>query len=177
MELKYTDITVYTKLDDKTFRRFVCFDTFIARKKWILPAAFTLAMTALAVIALLLRKEQSGMIAAVLLAVGIGLPLACIGGFLIRVNRQAAGAGLKPARPVYTVTLLEEGVRTVNEGQEDPQEADWQSIHRAYRIKDCVCLYVTAQKAFLLPSKQADAPDKEVWEFIREHLGAEKCRG
>ena len=178
MELKYTDITVHTKLDEKTFRRFARFDMFALRKKWVRPAVFSLIMIAFAVIALLARKEQSGMIAAVLLAVGIGLPLVYIGTFLSQVNVQAARAKLKPARPVYTVTLRDEGIRIVNDQkEEEPQEADWQSIQQAFRKKDCVYLYVTAQKAFLLPAKQADAPDKEVWEFIREHLGAEKCKG
>ena len=107
----------------------------------------------------------------------MSLPLAFAGALLLRVNRQIAGAGREPGQPVCTVTMLEEGVRTVNEGQEEAQEADWQSIKRAYRRKGCVYLYVTEQKAFLLPSRQADAPDAEVWDFICEHLGREKCRG
>ena len=174
MELKYTDITVHTKWDEKAFRRFALFDLFVVRKKWIFPAAFALAMAALAAAALAAGK---GVPAAVLLATGIGLPLAFAGALLLRVNRQIAGAGREPGQPVCTVTMLEEGVRTVNEGQEEAQEADWQSIKRAYRRKGCVYLYVTEQKAFLLPAKQADAPDAEVWDFIREHLGREKCRG
>lgn len=174
MELKYTDITVHTKWDEKTFRRFALFDLFVVRKKWVLPAVLALVMIALAAIALPARK---GVPAAVLLATGIGLPLAFAGALLLRVNRQIAGAGREPGQPVCTVTMLEEGVRTVNEGQEEAQEADWQSIKRAYRRKGCVYLYVTEQKAFLLPSRQADAPDAEVWDFICEHLGREKCRG
>ena len=174
MALNYTDITVHTKWDEKTFRRFALFDLFVVRKKWVLPAVFALVMIALAAIALPARK---GVAAAVLLAAGIGLPLAFAGTLLFRVNRQITGAGREPGQPVYTVTMLEEGIRTVNEGQEEAQEADWQSIKRAYRSKGCIYLYVTAQKAFLLPSRQADAPDREVWDFIREHLGREKCRG
>ena len=106
--MKYTDITVHVKLDEKTFKRFARFDMFALRKKWIRPAVFALILIAFAFVALLARKEQSGMIAAVLLAVGIGLPLVYIGSFLSQVNMQAARAKLKPARPVYTVTLREE---------------------------------------------------------------------
>ena len=178
MEFDYSDIVVTVKLDEKTFKRFARFDMFSRRKKWIRPALFSLILIVFAFIALLARKEQSGVIAAVLLVVGIGLPLVYIGTFLSQVNMQAARANLKPDQPVYTVTMRDEGVRIVNDQkEEEPQEADWQSIQRAFRKKDCVYLYVTARKAFLLPAKQADAPDKEVWEFIREHLGAEKCKG
>ncbi len=178
MEMRYTDITVRVKLDEKTFKRFARFDMLALRKKWIRPAAFALILIAFAFVALLARKEQSGMIAAVLLAVGIGLPLVYIGTFLSQVNMQAARAKLKPARPVYTVTLREEGVRIVNDQkEEEPQEVPWSTICQAFRKKGCIYLYVTAQKAFLLPQKQADAPDHEVWAYIREHLGDEKCKG
>ena len=60
---------------------------------------------------------------------------------------------------------------------EEPQEVSWDSIHRAYRKNGCIYLYVTPSKAFLLPSKQADAPDHEVWDFIRKRLGEGKCKG
>lgn len=178
MELKYTDITIPVKLDEKTFERFARFDMFALRKKWIRPAVFSLILVLFAFVALLARKEQSGMIAAVLLVVGIGLPLVYIGTFLSQVNMQAARAKLKPARPVYTVTLREEGIRIENnQKEEEPQEAAWDSIQKAFRKRDCIYLYVTAGKAFLLPAKQADAPDHEVWAFIREHLGETKCKG
>ena len=118
------------------------------------------------------------MIAAVLLVVGIGLPLVYIGTFLSQVNMQAARAQLKPARPVYTVTMRDEGIRIVNDQKtEDPQEVTWDSVYKAFRKKGCIYLYVTPAKAFLLPSRQADAPDRDVWEFICDHLGKEKCKG
>ena len=130
MEMKYTDITVAVKLDEKTFKRFARFDMFALRKKWIRPAVFSLILIAFAVIALLTRKEQSGLIAAVLLVVGIGLPLVYIGTFLSQVNMQAARAKLKHARPVYTVTMRDEGIRIVNDQKtEEPQEVSWDSIY------------------------------------------------
>ena len=176
MELRYTDITVRVKLDEKTFKRFARFDMFVLRKKWVRPLVFSLILIAFAVIALLARKEQSGLIAAVLLIVGIGLPLVYIGTFLSQVNMQALQAKLKPARPVYTVTMREEGIRVeTNQKEEEPLETDWASIRKAYRRKGCIYLYVTAAKAFLLPDGQADAPDKDVWDFLVQHLGAEKC--
>ena len=178
MDFDYSDIVVTVKLDEKTFKRFARFDMFSRRKKWIRPALFSLILIVFAFIALLTRKEQSGVIAAVLLVVGIGLPLIYIGTFLSQVNMQAARANLKPDQPVYTVTMRDEGVQVVNNRkEEEPQEVSWDSIHRAYRKNGCIYLYVTPAKAFLLPSKQADAPDHEVWDFIRKRLGEDKCKG
>ncbi len=177
MEMKYTDITVRTKLDEKTFKRFARFDMLVLRKKWIRPAVFSLIMIAFAVAALLIRKEQSGMIAAVLLAVGIGLPLVYIGTFLSQVNMQAVRAKLKPARLVYTLTFTDAGIHIENNQKEEaPQDVEWSSVWKAFRKKGCIYLYVTPAKAFLLPDKQADAPAHEVWNFLVEHLGAEKCK-
>ena len=49
MELKFTDITVPVKLDEKTFKRFARFDMLALRKKWIRPAVFSLILIAFAV--------------------------------------------------------------------------------------------------------------------------------
>ena len=178
METNPEMITIPVKLDEKTFRRFAYFDMFILRKKWIRPVVFFLIMTAFAFAALLIRKEQSGMIAAVLLVIGIGLPLVYAGSFLSQVNMQAVSRKLKPAKYVYTVTLGGEGVTAKDNGKnEETPVIPWEKVQRAFRRKGCIYLYVTAAKAFLLPAGQADAPDHEVWDFIQDHLGADKCKG
>ena len=170
-------ITIPVRMDEKTFKRFARFDMFILRKKWIRPAVFFLIMTAFAFAALLIGKEQSGMIAAVLLVIGIGLPLVYAGSFLSQVNMQAVSRKLKPAREVYTVSLREEGV-TVKDGRKDEETPviPWDKVQQAFRRKGCIYRYVTAAKAFLLPAGQADATDDEVWSFLKEHMGQDKCR-
>ena len=170
-------VTIPVRLDEKTFKRFARFDMFSLRRKWIRPVLFSAILIAFAFAALLIRKEQSGMLAAVLLAVGIGLPVVYIGSFLSQVNMQSLQRKLKPARRVYTVTLRESGILVRNDQRrEDPLEMDWSSIQKAFRRKGCIYLYVTPAKAFLLPDGQSDASDEEVWKFLTEHLGEEKCR-
>ena len=170
------NITIPVRLDEKTFKRFARFDMFTLRKRWVRPVIFSAILIAFAFVALLTKKAQSGMIAAVLLAVGIGLPVVYFGSFFSQVNMQALQQKLKPPRNVYTVTLRESGILVRNnQRQEDPLEMDWVSIQKAFRRKGCIYLYVTPAKAFLLPDKQADAPAHEVWNFLVEHLGAEKC--
>ena len=174
--MKQNQITIPVRLDAKTFRRFSRFDMFALRKRWIRPAAFALIMIAFAAVALISRKPESGLIAAVLLAVGLGLPLVYVGTFLSQVNRRAAQLKLDKPRPVYTVTLDYDGVRVVNDmKKEDAQAVKWQDVQAAFRRKDCVYLYVSPVRAYLLPSGQADAGDDELWAYLREHLGV-KCR-
>ena len=171
------EIVIPVKLDEKTFRRFARFDMFFLRKRWIRPAVFSLILIGFAVVALLTRKAQSGMISAILLAVGLGLPIVYFGSFPSDVNLQAVHQRLKPARNVYTVILRESGIRVENnQKKEDPLEMDWPVIRQAFRRKGCIYLYITVARAFLLPDGQANVSDQEVWQYLLSHLGAEKCK-
>ena len=166
------NITIPVRLDEKTFKRFARFDMFTLRKRWVRPVIFSAILIAFAFVALLTKKAQSGMIAAVLLAVGIGLPVVYFGSFFSQVNMQALQQKLKPPRNVYTVTLREEGIRAENnQRQEDALEMEWTAVQKAFRRKGCIYLYVTPTKAFLLPEGQADAPDEEVLDHSSVVMG------
>ena len=91
-------ITIPVRLDEKTFKRFSRFDMFRLRRRWVRPVVFALILLAFAALALFSGRAQGGMIAAVLVAVGLGLPLVYFGTFLSQVNghpvprgRHAAG--------------------------------------------------------------------------------------
>ncbi|MBR6221220.1 MAG: YcxB family protein [Clostridia bacterium] len=166
------EYTVRVRLDAKTFKRFCRFDTLRLRKKWARPTVFALIMIAFAAVALLSRRPQSGMIAAVLLAVGVGLPLVYFGTFFSQVNMQVERYNLKPARDVYTVRLNREGVHVTNDQKAEEQlDAPWKDVQAAFRAKGCAYLYVNAARAFLLPDGQADAPADELWAYIEKHMG------
>lgn len=167
-----TKITIPVRLDAKTFRRFSRFDMFVLRKRWVRPVVFALILIAFAAVALLSGKAQAGLIAAVLLAVGLGLPLVYFGTFLSQVNLQAARIKLDKPRLVYTVTLDFDGVRVVNaRKKESPLVLKWQDVKAAYRAKGCVYLYVSPVQAFLLPDGQCDAGDEALIACLKEHLG------
>ena len=170
-------ITVQVRLDEKTFRRFARFDMLSLRRKWVKPVVFALILCAFAAVALISRLPQSGMIAAVLLAVGLGLPIVYIGMFLSQVNMQASKWRLGKGRNVYTVKLTEEGFQVTNpRKQENTGLIPWEKAAQAFRRKDCIYLYATPAKAFLLPNGQADAPDDAVWAYIRNGIGSQKSR-
>ncbi len=175
--MKRTEYTIPVKLDAKTFRRFSYFDTLRLRKRWVRPVVFALILIAFAVVALLSRREQSGMIAAVLLVVGLGLPLVYFGTFFSQVNVQVARFKLDKPRLVYTVVLNADGVGVTNEQRtEEPVALPWKEVQAAFRVKGCIYLYVNAARAFLLPDGQGGAPQNEVWEYLVKHMG-ERCKG
>ncbi len=170
-------ITVPVKLDEKTFKRFARYDAFALRRRWVRPAVFSALMIFFSALALLSRQAQSGLIAATLLAVGLGLPVVYVGSFISQVNVQSLRNRLNPARKVYTVTLDEDGLSVVNhQVAEDPLRVAWPETYLAVRRKDCVYLYVSQSRAFLLPAGQASVSDEELWRFLLEHMGPQKCR-
>ena len=142
------EYVIPVRLDAKTFRRFSRFDALRLRRKWRRPVAFALILIAFAAVALLSRKAQAGMIAAVLLAVGLGLPLVYFGSFFSQVNMQAVRYGLDRPRRVYTVTLNDDGVGVVNDQKaEDTVRVPWKEVQAAFRVRGCVYLYVNAARA------------------------------
>ena len=174
--MKRTEYTIPVRLDARTFRRFSWFDTLKLRRRWVRPVIFALILVAFAVVALLTGREQAGLIAAVLLAVGLGLPLAYFGTFLSSVNMQAARHGLDKPRRFYTVVLNADGVRVTNDQMDEaPVQLPWKEIQAAFRAKGCIYLYVNAARAFLLPDGQGNAPPEEIWDYILKHMG-DRCK-
>lgn len=175
---KKPKITVSVTLNAQTFKRFALFDTFAVKKRGRSPALFSCILIAFSFAALLLRREQSGLIAAVLLVIGLGLPILYVGTFWSQLNVQVERFKLGKGRKVYTVWLAEEGVTVRNDQrQEELLQLAWPEIDRVYQRRDCVYLYVSREKAFLLPNGQSDASDQAVWQMFTEHMQAERLRG
>lgn len=171
------DITVPVELDAGTFRRFACFDTLVRRRGGVRPLLFAVILIGFAVIALVSGKPQSGLIAAVLLIVGCGLPVVYLGMFLGQVNRQAKQKKLEKGKTIYTVTLRAEDFTVVsNRKENETVTVPWKDADKAYRSRGCIYLYAGPQRAFLLPTGQADAPDEDVWQAVVRGLGEQKCR-
>ena len=174
--MKRQEYVIPVRLDAKTFRRFSRFDALRLRGKWRRPVIFALILVAFAVVALLSGKQQAGMIAAVLLVVGLGLPLVYFGSFLSQVNLQAARFGLDKPKAVYTVTLNADGVRVTNDRKaEDAVRLPWKDVQAAFRVKGCIYLYANAARAYLLPDGQGNAEAEEVWAYLVKHMG-DRCK-
>jgi hypothetical protein len=173
------EITIPVVLNERTFKRFARFDMLRLRKKWVRPAVFFIIMIGFGVVALFAKKEQSGLIAAVLFTVGIGLPLVYFGFFFSQVNMQALNNRLEKGRKVYTVRLTpkELNVNAIGKNKkEETLQLPWKKVPKAFRVKGCIYIYASPAKAFLLPDGQADASKDEVWQYLVKRMGKEKCR-
>ena len=78
---------------------------------------------------------------------------------------------LKPPRRVYTVKLNGDGIHVANnQKDEDQLDVAWQDAQAAFRARDCVYLYITPARAFLLPDGQADCAPDALWAFIEKQM-------
>ncbi len=128
--------------------------------------------------ALIAGKEQSVLIAGVLLAVGFCLPLVYVLSFLGQVNAQAEKYRLSSGRDIYTVTLDDEGVTVQGQVQsDDVLRLKWQAVKGVYQRRHCIYLYADENKAFLLPEGQADVTDEELWKYLRDHISGRAEKG
>ena len=147
-------ITVHVKMDYKTLRTFGLFDAFNLKGRWKKPAIFAAIMLAFSLLCFLQHgKQHSVLLGSVLLAIGLGLPLVYVVMFLSQLKAQAKKLRLNPPRRVYTLVFSDESIHVSNELKAgDEVTLEWQKLPVAFRRKKAIYLYVTRDRAFILPT-------------------------
>lgn len=171
-------IQICVRLDAAGYRRYCAFDTFRLRRRWYWPAMISMVLITASVAGLLRFVPMSEGVSGVLMGLGLAIPMLCFGLYFIQIEVQCARLKLKDAPAIYTLFLSREGVRIVNARKsEAPVELPWDGFWAAFRRPDCIYLYATPERAFILPDGQADASPQAVWQMISACLGPEKCAG
>lgn len=164
-------LMIPARIDAGVFRRFALYDTFVRQARWKAPALFAAILGAASAVCFAMRRSREGavLLGGVLLAVGLGLPAFYVLNYLWSVQKQ--GKRLDSSRIAYTLHLREEGL-LVAAGQERA-EYPWEALHLACRVPDCIYIYVTPQRAFLLPECQKS---EAAWALLQEKLPETKRR-
>ncbi len=164
-------LIVPAQISVRTFCRFAVFDTFYRQKRWRAPALFGILMLAFALVCFAFRDGRDGAVlqGVVLLAVGLGLPAVYVISFLLSVRKQGRHMGLDGVRTAYTLHLRDEGIQVVSD--KGMAEFQWEQLFCVYRVPGCIYLYVSQQRAFLLPEA---GPGRAVWALLMKKLPAEK---
>ena len=110
----------------------------------------------------------------VLLSVGLGLPCVYFAYFFSSLNRQVRKQGLTRPQHVYTVTLEEKSKGILADNGKEQLTYAWKSVHHAYRNLTATYLYLTPQRALLLPHSCLEDPDA-LWALLTKKLPKEKC--
>lgn len=169
--MSVSSVQYHVHMDQKTFRSFAAFDIFRLKKRARLPIFFFCIMTAFAAVALCSGKPQSGLIAGVLWAIGIGMPAVYVCTFLWQVKKQGQTLKLDTRPAVYTVTLAHDGICVHNDLRSEADlRLEWERLYRVIRRKSCFYLYAVPSKAFILPDRDANCSAAEALQLIRAHL-------
>jgi hypothetical protein len=173
--MKDAQITVNVTLDDKLLRRFTAFDMLAVKRMWLSPLIFALMMSGFSAVCFAMtgRAEGAALLGGVLLAVGLGLPLLYVYRFISLLDAQVRRHGLGRPRKVYSLGFSRDadGVTAENPGGESARY-EWARLYGAFRHAGCVYLYVTKNRAFILPEDQAKGGD--LWALLTEMLPKEK---
>lgn len=172
--MKQNALVIQSRITPEVFREFAVFDTMYRQKRFLRPLVFTVIMAGFAAVCFSQRgqRPQAALLGGVLLAVGLGLPLVYFFTFLYSVYKQAKQLKGKKAPLAYTVELSPERV-TVTAG-EQRQEYRWEDILYVYRIRRSSCLYISANRAYLLPAADDGREEEKRWDLISDHIPAEK---
>ncbi len=168
---------INTVLTERIFRRFTIFDTVLRKKIWRGPALFALVLTICAGACFYMHRVRgAAMLGGVLLAVGLGVPLVYFGTFFHSVSRQVQELGLKRPRPVYSLELTDQPLGILVSNEQETARYRWDSVYHAYRDADATYLYITPERALILPHSCVENQDAAaLWALLIACLPAERC--
>lgn len=165
-------------ITEEIFRRFTMFDILRRRKMWRSPAIFAGILVPCAIICFIMSHVQGAVfLGSTLLVVGLGLPFSYFTSFSASMKRQIVSMGLKK-RPMeaYSLELTSKpkGIHITN-GKETA-DYEWKMVHHVYRDKMATYLYMTPQRAFILPDTSLEGDQGEkMWLFILDQVGRNRC--
>ena len=164
---------IEVRLSEKEFFAFSRFDVLRRRKLWRAPVIFAVILGVSAGACFLMRHIRGAVaLGVVLLIVGVGIPAVYFLNFFLSLRRQARSQELGGGKYVYTLDLRDSGV-AVDNGREHA-DYPWDQVHHVYRGADASYLYITAQRAFLIPHGCVKDGADSLWKRIEAHIPAER---
>ncbi len=152
-------------MDEKTFRDFAFFNSFLSRGRWKSLALFPVAMAGMGLLNL---KTGSPFLFKLFLVLAAAGPVLYILFFKITLKNQIKANNLKEGRLVYTALFRDGLIEIANDHEKQPVE--WENIYRIYRYKDYFYLYATLTHAFILPAKGLieGSSIENFWKFAKQ---------
>ena len=160
-------------LTEELFRRFTVFDLFRRRKVWKGPAIWAAILCACGGICLYMSHVRgASLLGFVLMLVGIGLPLSHFGNFAASMKRQILAMGLKRPQHVYTLVLTDKAKGIAVSNDREKADYEWKIVHHVYRDVLATYLYITKERAFILPHTCLEDDADGLWALIEKKVPA-----
>lgn len=171
-------VSIEVVLDKTLFYRFSVFNMLHHRKQWRSPLLFALMMGISALICFwMYRIDGAVFLGCVLLAVGLFLPCVYFLTFFQSLKKQIAANDLIRPRKVYTLHLTdaEDGIAVSNDHEQ--VQYCWKNVHRVYIDTLATYLYITPERAFILPHDCAEDSPEALWALIARNVASERIVG
>lgn len=168
-------MVIEANLTEDIFRKFTMFDMLRRRKVWRSPAIFASILSICACVCFIMNHVDGAvMLGCVLLVVGLGMPLVYFLSFFSSLKQQILQQGLKRPRVFYTLCLTEkaDGIGIRNEKEQASYK--WKDVHHIYRDSIATYLYMTPQRAFILPHTCIEEGPDELWKLIEKQIPKER---
>lgn len=166
---------IEVRLSEKEFLSFSLFDAFIRGKHWRGPALFVAILGAAAGACFLARDRRGAvLLGCVLLAVALGLPGAYLLSFFLSARRRAREEGLGSGKRIYTLELHDGGRGIVVDNGQEHAVYPWEQVFRAYRRAGATYLYITPQRAFLIPHSCVGQGEEALWALLERRVPADR---
>lgn len=167
-------MTIEVNLTADEFKRFSLFDTFRRRKMWRSPVTFASILSFCALICFIMHHvEGAVMLGSVLLLVGLGMPISYFTAFFTSLGRQVQSLGLP--KKVYALYLTEKSNGIAIENDREHADYKWKDVFHVYRCKTATYLFMTPDRAFILPHSCVDGGADALWQLMEKKLPAGKC--
>ena len=142
------------------FRRFAYYDAFIRKKAMRNIGIFVLISAAFSAVSF---AGGGAALGCVFTALAVLLPCVYLFVFASSVKKQQKKLNTASAEPAYTAELFdkERGARITSRSDEC-LSIGWNDVTLAHRAGNCVYLYISSGKAFLLPCEDS----AELWNFL-----------
>ncbi|MGE4453457.1 MAG: YcxB family protein [Sphaerochaeta sp.] len=168
-------MTIAVQLSESHFRHFLIFNILKRLKLYRSPLIFASILTASAIISFIMSHvEGAVMLGTVLLIVGLGVPIVYFVNFFTSLKKQVKLQNLDPPRLVYTLQFEENSDEIEISNEHERVRYAWKDVYHAYYEKDCIYLFITKDRAFLLPLSQIEDCN-EAWNLIVEKLSSNRC--
>lgn len=157
---------IKVNLDEKTFIRFGLFNAFSRQRIWRRPALFAAILGAAAAVCFVLHQRRGAvLLGSVLLIVALGLPAAWFLSYYLSLRGQARAQELYAGKYVYTLLLSPEDGLVVDNGREHVV-CPWDKLYHIHRSPRATYLYITPQRAVLIPHACVKGGGEGLWEQL-----------
>lgn len=168
-------VRIEVQLNKKEFMRFGWFDAFRHKKVWRRPVLFAAILGTAAVICFVLHNRHGAvLLGCVLLVVALGLPAAWFLSFYLSLRNQAQAAGLSSRKYAYTLELHDDDRGIVVDNGNEHAAYPWEQIFHVYRNESASYLYITPQRAFLIPHDCVKGGADDMWALVGRRIPVDR---